>query len=329
MAAQTIASGSSANLTACAFIKTGWTFAGWAETSGGTIEYADGASYTMGTANVTLYAKWTINTYTVTYDGNTNSGGTAPIDSASPYEYQATVTVLNEGDLVKTDHVFDGWNTQADGNGINRASGSTFDMGSENVTLYAKWTIDRYVSKSGNDANIGSADHPWLTIQYALDYAPGGGTVHVAGGTYTENISFPSDKVIVLQSVSGSDSTEINGGNISSVVTISSCPDGTILDGFTITGGNSNHGSGIYITDSSPIIQNNTILENTSLYDSGGISIIGGSPTIRYNTILENSASGSGGGIYIHTCSPTIEYNTITGNTATRGGGIYMHNSSQ
>jgi uncharacterized repeat protein (TIGR02543 family) len=59
MAAQTIASGSSANLTPCTFTKTGWTFAGWAETSGGAVVYVDGASYTMGTSNVTLYAKWT------------------------------------------------------------------------------------------------------------------------------------------------------------------------------------------------------------------------------------------------------------------------------
>jgi uncharacterized repeat protein (TIGR02543 family) len=59
MAAQTIASGSSANLTACAFTKTGWTFAGWATTPGGDVAYADEVSYTMGNANVTLYAKWT------------------------------------------------------------------------------------------------------------------------------------------------------------------------------------------------------------------------------------------------------------------------------
>ena len=59
MAAQTIASGSSANLTACAFTKAGWTFDGWATDSTGDVEYADGASYTMGSANVTLYAKWT------------------------------------------------------------------------------------------------------------------------------------------------------------------------------------------------------------------------------------------------------------------------------
>jgi len=59
MTDQTIASGSSANLTAYAFTKTGWKFAGWATTPGGTVLYADGASYTMGVANVILYAKWT------------------------------------------------------------------------------------------------------------------------------------------------------------------------------------------------------------------------------------------------------------------------------
>ena len=59
MTTQTIASGSSAKLKACAFSKTGWTFAGWATTSGGTVKYNDGDSYTMGTANANLYAKWT------------------------------------------------------------------------------------------------------------------------------------------------------------------------------------------------------------------------------------------------------------------------------
>lgn len=58
MADQIILSGSIENLTACTFTKTGWTFSGWAETSGGAIVYADGA-YIMGTANVILYAKWT------------------------------------------------------------------------------------------------------------------------------------------------------------------------------------------------------------------------------------------------------------------------------
>ena len=59
MAAQTITSGSTANLTANAFTRSGYTFAGWATTAAGAVEYADRVSYTMGSANITLYAKWT------------------------------------------------------------------------------------------------------------------------------------------------------------------------------------------------------------------------------------------------------------------------------
>lgn len=55
---QTISSGDTAYLNACGFTKSGWTFAGWATSSDGTVEYSDQAMYTMGTSNLTLYAKW-------------------------------------------------------------------------------------------------------------------------------------------------------------------------------------------------------------------------------------------------------------------------------
>ena len=63
-AIQTITSGASANLNSNGFIKTGSTFAGWATTATGAVAYANNASYTMGTSNVTLYAKWTVNNVT-------------------------------------------------------------------------------------------------------------------------------------------------------------------------------------------------------------------------------------------------------------------------
>jgi hypothetical protein len=44
--------------------------------------YAAGATFTMGTSNVTLYEMWTTNpTYTVTYNGNGATGGSVPTDS--------------------------------------------------------------------------------------------------------------------------------------------------------------------------------------------------------------------------------------------------------
>lgn len=69
MANQTIATAATAALTTNTFIRSGYTFGGWATTAGGTVAYADGASYTMGTGNVTLYAVWITNSPFVDYTG--------------------------------------------------------------------------------------------------------------------------------------------------------------------------------------------------------------------------------------------------------------------
>ena len=118
--------------------KTGHTFGGWYKESGCTNVW-DFTTDTV-TADVTLYAQWTINSYTVTYNGNDNTGGTVPAGPTS-YEYGATVTVLgNTGNLVKDGYIFSDWNTWSSGNGTDRAAESTFVLGASNVTLYAKWT---------------------------------------------------------------------------------------------------------------------------------------------------------------------------------------------
>jgi uncharacterized repeat protein (TIGR02543 family) len=143
MSNQTIGCGSSANLTSNAFTRTGYNFAGWATTAGGAVAYANGANYTMGSANVTLYAVWT-QTFTVTYNGNGSTGGTVPVDN-NAYTTGSTVTTkTNSGSLSRTCYTFAGWNTAADGSGTSYAEGATFSMGSSNVTLYAKWTQNSY-----------------------------------------------------------------------------------------------------------------------------------------------------------------------------------------
>ena len=59
MQAQTFTFGTSENLTANAFTRTGYTFAGWATSANGNAVYADGANYTMQSADtVVLYAVW-------------------------------------------------------------------------------------------------------------------------------------------------------------------------------------------------------------------------------------------------------------------------------
>src|SRR6266568_5586638 len=131
-------------LTTNSFTKTGYTFSGWNTLANGTgTNYADGASYPF-TASVTLYAQWTINSYSVTYDGNGNTAGAVPVDGIS-HNYNSSVTVLgNTGALVKTGYTFAGWNTAANGSGTGQAVASSFNMGAGNVTLYAQWTINTY-----------------------------------------------------------------------------------------------------------------------------------------------------------------------------------------
>jgi len=140
--------------------RTGYTFAGWnTEANGSGTSYAEGATYTTN-AILTLYAKWTINTYTVVYNGNSESSGSLPVDASSPYNFNATVTVFgNTGTLAKTGHTFAGWNTAANGTGTSQATASTFTLGAANVTLYAEWTADAPAS---------------YTITYATNSSDGG-----------------------------------------------------------------------------------------------------------------------------------------------------------
>ncbi|MEI6603703.1 MAG: InlB B-repeat-containing protein [Verrucomicrobiota bacterium] len=142
--------------------KSGYVFSGWNTLATGLgTDRAISSSFTMGTANVTLYAKWvSAATYTVTYDGNGSDGGSVPLDSGA-YLNGATVTVLaNSGGLTRTGYVFSGWNTLASGLGSSyAASGSaTFTIGTANVTLYARWisAATYSVTYNGNGSDGGS-----------------------------------------------------------------------------------------------------------------------------------------------------------------------------
>ncbi len=67
-----------------------------------------------------------------------------------------------------------------------------------------------------------------------------------------------------------------------------------------IIGNSADYGGGMYIDYGSPLVENNTIKENTSKYDGGGITVFFSKeeeycPTIRDNTIEYNVADNGGG----------------------------------
>lgn len=75
-------------------------------------------------------------TVTVTYDANGASGGEPP--ASVSVELGSSVTAENMGTLVYAGFVFEGWNTQADGEGTFCAAGQVFAPQAD-MTLYAQW----------------------------------------------------------------------------------------------------------------------------------------------------------------------------------------------
>ena len=111
-----------------------------------TIYYSDEAWYSE-----TVYARlyWTsssitgaqsfsapdfVTQYTITYDGNTYTGGETP-NSYKTYAYTATISANG---YTKGGYVFDHWNTAADNSGTSYSVGGPYTTNAD-LTLYAIW----------------------------------------------------------------------------------------------------------------------------------------------------------------------------------------------
>ena len=122
--AQTVADGEKAT-EPTAPTKVGYTFAGWFV---GTEEYDFEAAVT---ADVTLKAQWTINTYTVTFDAdNGTANTTATVNHGDKVAAPAT-------DPVKAGHTFAGWYLGTEAYDFEAAVTS-------NITIKASWTVETY-----------------------------------------------------------------------------------------------------------------------------------------------------------------------------------------
>lgn len=126
--------GTSYTLKANAFKRTGYTFAGWATSSTGKVIYKNKASVknlsSTNGAVKTLYAKWTPNTYKITYYLNGGKNG------SNPTSYKITSNTIILKNPTKTGYTFKGWYTSSS----YKTKVSQIPKGSTgNRTLYAKW----------------------------------------------------------------------------------------------------------------------------------------------------------------------------------------------
>ncbi|HJO96348.1 MAG TPA: right-handed parallel beta-helix repeat-containing protein, partial [Victivallales bacterium] len=195
---------------------------------------------------------------------------------------------------------------------------------------------DECDGSTGDGVHEVPSEYP--TIQDAIVAAGYGDTVLVGPGTYTGSNNYvinPSGKPITIRASGSATETILDGQGARCVVRCTSGEGSdTTIEGFTITGGYSNYGGGMYCADSSPTLSNCIITNNFANMDGGGLYLLNSNSSISGCLISNNEASnadgsaGGGGGVYCDSSSPMIFECDITNNAAngssSQGGGINL-----
>ena len=142
--------------------RTGYTFKGWwtAKDSGGKQVTASTVCYATG--NYTLYARWTIKTFTVTLNANGGSCSKSSITATYGKAYGTLPTPTRRG------YKFAGWWT-AKATGGKQVTASTVCQATGNFTLYARWTALASYTVTLNP-NGGTCSKSSITVYYSQAY---------------------------------------------------------------------------------------------------------------------------------------------------------------
>ncbi len=197
----------SQTLTASAFTRTGYTFAGWNTASNGS-----GTPYTEGQeaqnltaedgATVILYAQWTANTYTVHFESNCDRASGTMADQTFAYDQAPTALTVNGFHMTTGEWL--SWNTEPDGSGTTYTDGQQIqNLTAEDgavITLYAQWRVMYKIRYdidvftcivSGNDIERFWA-YPGDTVEVRVNSATTVHTITVTGDDGT-NIDFDDE----------------------------------------------------------------------------------------------------------------------------------------
>ena len=315
---QTVNAGSSVTIpSGDSLTKEGFSFGGWNTKADGTeINYPAGTSLIV-TGNITLYAKWdgegiiTPTTYTIAFNAN---GGIGTIPGPYTVNAGSSITTPYWDGTAGIDFTnFSGWNTKADGSGVNFLVNEPI-MPSGDITLYAKWvTVMGLANKLA-----------WLK-----DNAQ-------SNGSYT--IELTADETVVNEELSylGKDNITIILRGIGSNRTISLSSNGRmftvnigvtlVLDtNITLQGRSSNNTSLVWVEGGNLIMNTGAVITgNNTNYYGGGVEVARGVFTMNGGTISGNTA-GNGGGVYVVGVAFIMNGGSISGNTAIGGGGgVYV-----
>jgi hypothetical protein len=200
----------------------------------------------------------------------------------------------------------------------------------------------------------GSSLRPYATIQAALDAAAAGDSVLVARGTYAGNVRIEEKRIALRGGYAGGASadyaanrpgdfsTQLPGANVTIIQgspgaaavlilspAIEGAADGSLVDGFTIRGGD--HGieiddnftfpTLIGVTISRNVLEQNGVAEGN--HRGGGIYLSGSDHVVTDN-IIRNNVGGRGAGVALCCDNITFQRNRVEDNVGygDHGGGI-------
>ena len=286
----------------------GKTFAGW---------YSDAAlttifSFTTSiSANTTLYAKWTINSYTVTF---ISSGGSAVASQTVSYNNSATLPTMP----TKTGYTFTGWYSDA----VLTTVFSFTTAITANTTLYAKWTINSYTVTF--NSNGGSAFAAQSIVYGGIATQPTAPTLtgNTFAGWYTDvvlttvfSFATPITANTILYAKWTANSYTVtfnsNGGSAvaaQSVVygSIATVPIAPTITGYTFNGWSSDAALSTEFSFATPITANTTVYAKWTINSYSVIFNSNGGSAVAAQSIIYS-------GIATQPTAPTLTGNTFAG----------------
>ena len=220
------------------------TLLGWSSQQSGGSLTAGGASFTP-TSDATLFAQWTLQMFTVTYDAN---GGSITTPTAS-FTYGSTSPLILPRPT-RSNYVFLNWYSAAVGGFLIGAAGAEFTP-SGSTTIYAQWIqasldglgeaikIAEVTVLDGNNSSFSAGSRgSTATVEYTADSLPHGTTI----SAYVQKSTDRASSLI-----------DVDYSYVLSIVVSWVAPDGTVPDTapgkpivVTITNSQITKGSRIY-----------------------------------------------------------------------------------
>ncbi|MEE0133676.1 MAG: InlB B-repeat-containing protein [Treponema sp.] len=298
--------------------RTGYTFGGYfTAQNGGGIQYYDengaGVKSWDESNDTTLYAKWTANSYTITFNTTDGTGGSGTVTAT--YDKLLPKISLPQWTVTSTNptYGFAGYNTKRDGTGTTyyNESGTPVEIWKEtqDVTLYAQWKITKITLDA---SKINSADD--LRIELAK-YSGCEITVDLRGKDFSVNYD-DFTKYREFFTVKDGNKVTITGGAIKVVGDFSSSSTSDDFFLFYVSGA----GSSLTLSDY-------TLSASGVNFGSAGMTAVkvsSGSVNLINTTISDIASNGSGAGVFVSNGSVTMNGGAIKNNKARYGAAVYL-----